>query len=308
MKSLFLVFLLASLNLFANEGFTKSLKANEWYIVSFPVEQETDLSTLFSSEANGADLFFYNNQKSDWDYTHLECENDNCKANGSFTTLNMLEGFWIKPKIDFELKYCKNGTPIVVNENLSNEVLSNEQKYALAYMWHEEKLARDIYLELYKVQPAKQLYNIATKSEVVHINLVEQLISSYDINITNLKDYKINYSKEELSSMEVGKFVIADIQNLYDELKDRGSKSIQSALEVGCLVEVTDVNDLNKYIEITKDKAEIVEVFEKLRTDSYHHYWAFDTGLKNIGVSNGCCSLGSEYCKIKEEYPSSEKM
>ena len=64
------------------------------------------------------------------------------------------------------------------------------------------------------------------------MDLIEQLVSSYDINITNIKDYEINYSKEDLSSMEVGKFVIDDIQNLYDELKDKGSKSPQDALEV----------------------------------------------------------------------------
>lgn len=308
MKKVMLLILITSLSLFANQNghqnLEKSLKANEWYVLSFPIQTEANISDLFPNEANGAELWHYDMNKN-WNYTTLEC-NDGCKSNGSFTTLNTMEGFWIKPKVDFTLTYCANENQIVVDDNLSSEELSSEQKYALAYMWHEEKLAHDIYLELYKVQPLKQLSNIANNSEITHIDLIEQLVASYDINITNLQNYQINYSKEELSSLTIGEFVIPEIQNLYDELKAKGVNSTKDALEVGCMVEVTDVNDLNSYIEIAKDKSKIVEVFEKLKSDSYTHYWAFDSGLKSAGISEGCCILGSEYCKTKEEYPSNK--
>jgi len=41
---------------------------------------------------------------------------------------------------------------------------------------------------------------------------------------------------------------------------------------------------------------DVVNAFEFLRYGSYSHYWAFDSGLKNMGVTDGCCILGDEYC------------
>ena len=185
-----------------------------------------------------------------------------------------------------------------------SDQLTEDQKYSLAYMWHEEKLAKDIYLALNAVHPAQQLENIATKSEVKHISLVQDLVQKYDINITNLADYEVNYSAEELNSMPPGVYVVPEIQDLYNMLYDHGTASKQSALEVGCMVEVVDIDDLDKYIAIAGDKQDLIDTFTILRSGSYTHYWAFDGGLKNMGIADGCCSLGAEYCH--PEYPQNE--
>ena len=190
------------------------------------------------------------------------------------------------------------------NTIVSNQ-LSDEQKYSLAYMWNEEKLAKDIYLALNKLTPHNTLYNIATRSEVRHEASVENLVKQYDINITNLKDYTVSYSEEELRALKPGEYAVPEVQELYNALYEKGSKSLKDALEVGCMVEVTDVNDLDEYIEIAKDNSNLISTFDFLRRGSYNHYWAFDRALKNLGVKEGCCVLGSEYCKTKEEYPSS---
>jgi len=178
--------------------------------------------------------------------------------------------------------------------------LSEEQKYALAFMWHEEKLAYDIYHELNKIQPSNQLANIQN-SETTHMDAVEQLIKNYDINVTNLKDYTIAYSQDELSNMAIGEYAVPEIKALYDTLYAKGQNSKQDALEVGCMVEVTDINDLNEYIDIAQGKSDLIQTFEFLRDGSYNHYWAFDKGLKSMGVSDGCCGIGSEWCH--PEYP-----
>jgi len=188
---------------------------------------------------------------------------------------------------------------------LDKSTLTEDQKYSLAYMWHEEKLARDIYLELNKVNPARQLENIATKSEVKHIARVQELVEAYDINITNLADYEINYSAEELNAMPTGVFAVPEIQELYDALYDIGLSSKQASLEVGCMVEVVDIDDLDKFIETAGDNQYLIDAFIFLRDGSYRHYWAFDKGLKNMGITDGCCSVGEEYCH--PEYPQGEK-
>jgi len=179
--------------------------------------------------------------------------------------------------------------------------INNEQMYTLAYMWHEEKLAYDIYMKLNDIYPAKQLENIATKSEIKHIALVEDLVSWYDINVTNLADYSINYSQEELAAMPMGVYAIDTIQSLYDTLYEKGSQTAQDALEVGCMVEVTDINDLDEDLKIAEENQAIIDTFTILRDGSYKHYWAFDMGLKNMGITDGCCSLGTDYCH--PEYP-----
>ena len=196
-------------------------------------------------------------------------------------------------------------------ESYPSVTLTDKQKYALAYMWNEEKLAYDVYSELNKVQPQKQLENIATRSEIKHIQMVEDLVQKYDINITNLDTYEIKYSEAELRALPVGTFGVEPIQALYNTLYDKGIKSGQDALEVGCMVEVTDVNDLVDYITIAQEinATDIVDTFDKLKAGSYNHYWSFDKGLKKIGITNGCCSLGTidgvDYCQ--PNYPQNEE-
>lgn len=181
--------------------------------------------------------------------------------------------------------------------------LTEEQKYTIAYMWNEEKFAKDIYLALNEIYPTQQLEKIATQAETQHQALVEELIQRYDLNIANLVDYSESYSEAELRAFAPGEFGIQEIQDLYDVLYEKGSHSQQDALEVGCIVEVTDINDLNEDIIIAEktNASDLVAVFNVLRDGSYSHYWAFDKGLKNMGIVDGCASLGEEY--DHPEYP-----
>ncbi len=199
-----------------------------------------------------------------------------------------------------------NGAGIDLSQYpLSN--LTDEQKYTIAFMWNEEKLAKDLYVELNLIYPTQQLENIGTRSEPMHQALVEDLVKRYDLNITNLVDYKENYSEEELRAFAPGEFGVQEIQDLYDTLYAEGEQSQQAALEVGCKVEVSDVEDLLEEIAIAEevDAQDLIAVWNVLLSGSYNHYWAFDTGLKNMGIGDGCCSLGAEYCH--PEYPQNER-
>jgi len=199
--------------------------------------------------------------------------------------------------------------PTTVTDALSSEksTLTQELKDSITYMYNEEKLAREVYLNLNEKQPLQQLYNIATKSEIKHEQAVNDLAVKYDLNITLYPDTEEPYDKKSLDEYGNGKFPVVAIQELYDMLYDKGIQSSRDALEVGCMVEVTDINDLDRYMQqATEAKAsDILAVFDFLREGSYSHYWAFDKGLKNSGVSDGCCSLGNLYCHL--EYPQNEK-
>ena len=188
-----------------------------------------------------------------------------------------------------------------INSTAAGE-LSEEQKSALAFMWNEEKLAKDIYLALYKLYPNQTLYNIPTKSEATHQNMVQELLKKYDLNIF-ADDFSGGYDANALASVAEGEFIIEDIKTLYDNLYSIGKNSEIDALKVGCMVEVTDINDLNERLEIANGNDDMTSVFTNLRDGSYNHYWAFDSALKTLGVSEGCCAAGDEYCKTADEYP-----
>lgn len=190
-----------------------------------------------------------------------------------------------------------------------SSTLSQELSNTLSYMGNEERLAYDVYNYLYAQFGTKQFTNIATKSEYKHITSVQALVRKYKLEdtvaFTNVDLPSLGYINTPIESMKAGSYDIAKIQKLYDDLTSQGSASEVEALKVGCIVEVVDVNDLDRDIAIAQSEnaTDIVTVFNFLRDGSYNHYWAFDKGLKNNGVANGCCTW-SELCH--PEYPQNE--
>ncbi len=59
--------------------------------------------------------------------------------------------------------------------SLPKESLSNFEASSLIFMIEEEKLARDVYMTLYKIWRAKTFGNIAL-SEVTHMQMVQALL------------------------------------------------------------------------------------------------------------------------------------
>lgn len=163
---------------------------------------------------------------------------------------------------------------------------------SLAYMYDEERLAKEVYLAIYAKQPVNQLTKIATKAEVRHIDAVKDLAVRYGV---------------ATPYQRAGQYQTAHIQSLYNELYAKGIRSKRDALEVGCMVEVIDVEDLQKYTREAEqaNAQDVVQTYNFLLKGTYNHYWAFDRGLKQLGVSNGCCSIGDRYCH--SEYPQNQR-
>jgi hypothetical protein len=82
------------------------------------------------------------------------------------------------------------------------------------------------------------------------------------------------YRLDDTTPERVGEFTIAELQDLYDELIEMGSESLESALLVGVIIEETDIEDLQAAIKATKEKP-IVRVFSNLLAGSYNHLDAF---------------------------------
>lgn len=144
------------------------------------------------------------------------------------------------------------------NTSLSDEVIKD-----MKYMVEEEKLARDVYEFLDNTWNIRVFNNIK-QSEQRHMEMMQNLLS------TNNVEYDL--------SDESGLFFNKELQKLYNELIEKGSKSKYDALEVGKLIEVTDIKDLTDAIENTNDSY-IKTVYTNLLKASQNHLKAFERQL-----------------------------
>ena len=123
---------------------------------------------------------------------------------------------------------------IVWNNGFSQETdLSSQEINDMKYMLEEEKVARDVY-EFLDDKWDLMVFNNIKQSEQRHMDMMEYLLNSY----------KTSY---QLSN-ERGVFYNKDLQKMYNDLIEKGSKSKYDALEVGKTIEITDIDDLEKKI------------------------------------------------------------
>lgn len=158
------------------------------------------------------------------------------------------------------LMSCSNedSTPLSIQTNPTDEA-------NLIFMLEEEKLARDVYTELYKIYGSNQFNNIK-ESEQRHMNYVSDLLDSRNV------DYTIEAP---------GVFNNSEIQSLYNQLMDMGKQNLTNAFLVGTTIEDVDIYDLRRLMDQTNDPA-IISVFSKLECGSRNHMRAFTRALDNL--------------------------
>ena len=149
--------------------------------------------------------------------------------------------------------------------------LSAEEIAGLYYMREEEKLAHDVYLALFDRWDAQVFDNIA-QSETQHTEAVRSLILAHGL-------------EDPAATTAPGVFVNADLQALYNQLVDMGQRSLVDALKVGCLVEETDIRDIEERKAQVIGEPDIVQVYDNLLCGSRNHLRAFNSQLvKQEGV------------------------
>ena len=140
---------------------------------------------------------------------------------------------------------------------------SNDTKVQLQYLIEEEKLAHDVYTKMFELWGARVFGNIL-QSEESHQSQVLTVMQNY-----NIKDVR---------QSAIGEFKNAELQSLYNELIEKGSKSEQDAFEVGVAIEELDIEDLSKMLATAKD-ADVIAMMENLRKGSENHLRAFNNQL-----------------------------
>ncbi len=151
---------------------------------------------------------------------------------------------------------------------LPKEPLSDVEKSDLIMMREEEKLARDVYLTLYNKWKLPIFRNIAS-AEITHMTSVKYLLDKYGIS-------------DPVSDDTVGVFKDEKYTQLYNQLVEKGDKSIVDALQVGMIIEDMDIADLQECINNT-DNEDIKLVYENLMKGSRNHMRAFYKNLIKYG-------------------------
>jgi hypothetical protein len=145
--------------------------------------------------------------------------------------------------------------------------LSSLEKQDLTYMREEEKLARDVYLALYEQWGLTPFANISI-SEQRHMDALLQLLRKYRL-------------PDPAAGLAIGEFADHELQTLYNTLMTQAARSDVDALQVGGIIEETDILDLQDALA-RNDNTDIDTVYDRLQCGSRNHLRAFAGVLKAI--------------------------
>jgi hypothetical protein len=133
----------------------------------------------------------------------------------------------------------------------------------LVYLIEEEKLAHDVYTAMFDLWGSRVFGNIL-KSEETHQSQVLTVMNTRDI--------------ADPRKTQLGVFGNNELQDLYNQLIAKGSKSALDAYEVGVAIEELDIDDLTKMLATAKD-ADVIAMMENLRKGSENHLRAFNNQI-----------------------------
>jgi len=146
--------------------------------------------------------------------------------------------------------------------------LSTAEEDTLLFMREEEKMARDVYLVLYKTWK-KAVFNNIAASEQQHMDAILK-----KLNLFGLPDPVLP---------KIGNFTNTDLQILYDQLIAQGKLSYKDALTVGATIEDMDIRDLQLAIEATNNLG-LKITYQNLMEGSKNHLRAFVGQLRKQGL------------------------
>lgn len=163
--------------------------------------------------------------------------------------------------------------PVVTNSGVVNNLeqsLTAVQKDRLLWMREEEKLARDVYRDLYNYWQMP-IFNQIAQAEQRHMQQIIHLLQRYAI-------------ADPLTDDALGVFTQTALSDLYSRLTTQGKQSLNDAWRVGAYIEELDINDLKKTLA-TSQQPDLNRIYNQLWRGSRNHLRAFTTQLTTNGTS-----------------------
>ena len=154
---------------------------------------------------------------------------------------------------------------------MDSDPLNDSEISGVLFMREEEKLARDVYLNLFE-KWGFQVFDNISRSEQCHMDAMALVLDRY-----NLPD--------PAALMERGEFFNTDLQALYDQLIERGLADEIEGLKVGAFIEETDIIDIQNEIDNLEGNEDIKFIYTNLLNGSKNHLRAFVGNLAAQGVT-----------------------
>lgn len=147
--------------------------------------------------------------------------------------------------------------------------LSAAETADLRFMREEEKLARDVYLQLFDQWSTPQFANVAS-AEQNHMDAMLRLLTRYRV-------------ADPAAGMIIGEFTDPSLQALHDNLMALGNASELAALKVGGFIEEADMQDIVAAIDLSQH-ADIDQTYSRLLCGSRNHLRAY---AAQVGLVSG---------------------
>jgi len=154
---------------------------------------------------------------------------------------------------------------------LPMEALSVDESAGLIYIREEEKLARDVYIDMF-ARWNSQIFDNISNSEQTHTDAVLLLLNRYSL-------------PDPVGNNAAGVFTNISLQSLYDSLIAQGSASLIDALQVGAEIEEIDIIDIQAQLDNNVDNQDIALVYNNLLKGSRNHLRSFVKNLEAQGMT-----------------------
>lgn len=265
---------------------------NGWNLLG--ASNNIDLEKTFSKYPDINKVWAYNSFIKNWEAFAIEQKDKDIIEDKGFNALEKIEtnkGYWVYNSgatTLIEIEECgatqdtnqshitvdENGALIIDGESSFGAVdlttLSETEAKSLLYIREEEKLARDVYLNLYEKWGQNIFKNIAN-AEQTHTDAVKALLNRY-----NLED-----PVTEIEDKDLGNFKNEELQKIYNGLIEKGHISVTDAIEVGITIEDLDIHDIEKDMSLT-DNEDILTIYASLVKGSENHMRAFINNYDSV--------------------------
>ena len=162
------------------------------------------------------------------------------------------------------------------NESIQDQIsgtaaasLSPREEEGVLFIWEEEKVARDLYNELYKNTRMPVFLDLA-RSEQSHMDYAKTLIDKYGLELP-IEDEPGVFSNQTLAEM-------------YNDLLAKGMQSEEDALKVAATFEEISIVDLEKELEAANNE-DVRLVFQGLLAGSRKHLRSYVRDLEDMNIT-----------------------
>ena len=146
--------------------------------------------------------------------------------------------------------------------------LSPREEEGVLFIWEEEKVARDLYMQLYQ-ETKQSIFLDLARSEQSHMDQAKTLVDKYNLELP-VED-------------EPGVFSNQTLIGLYNDLLVQGMRSQEDALKVAATFEEISIVDLEKELEVS-DNQDVTVVFQGLLAGSRKHLRSYVRDLQDMGI------------------------